>query len=173
MPPAGTVFDVWVKQDTMLMFFMVPAILLSVKKGCLYSGLTFGLGMPTKENALFITMVLFLFSVFTWSKDRLKGSALTAIIGGLMSFWWYLRVSDYMRYFRGFFSRPAEIDIKFMKSWHYYFSGLPVDLNLVVPAFLVLGIIYSAYRRSSGQRDYPLPSIWFVSILVFLSISKV
>ena len=103
--PAAAVLDTWIKQDPTAGFFAAASVLLFTKRKYVWSGVALGLGMLTKETAVFALAALFLYAVFTWSRDRLKGSIIAGAIAAAMSFWWYLWVStgvgNFWDFFRG------------------------------------------------------------------------
>ncbi|HEY5530488.1 MAG TPA: glycosyltransferase family 39 protein [Candidatus Anoxymicrobiaceae bacterium] len=169
--PAAIVLDTWVKQDPTAGFFAVLAVLLFFKKRYVWAGLAMGLGMLTKETAIFALAALFFFAVFTWSRERIKGSVIVGAIAAVMSFWWYVFLSSRVGHFWDFFTGTTVESKMFAKPWYYYFRGLPYDAGWIVTILLVIGLAYSVYRWFNGNKDYALPVIWFLFTYAFLTLS--
>src|SRR5450756_2624826 len=87
----------------MVGFLIVLTIYLFVRGSWKWAGLVFGLGMLTKETAVFALMAVLLFSLASWDWEKLKQTAFIAGIGFVMSFWWYAWFATGMGHFWSFF----------------------------------------------------------------------
>ncbi len=169
--PAASIIDTWVKQDAAAIFFMVLSIYLFVRKRHLWSGMALGLGMLSKETAVFALPALGVFVLANRRRDMAWGLVKAGTLGAAISFWWYVWVSDYVGHFGGFFlGRNLESEM-WREPWHYYFTGLPGDLGWAVLAAVAAGLAISIRRWAAGDRWYSLPVGWFLSVYAFLSFS--
>ena len=170
--PAAVVMDTWVKQDPMVGFLIVLTIYLFVRGSWKWAGVVFGLGMLTKETAIFALMAVFLFSLACWDREKLKQTAFIAGIGFVMSFWWYAWLATGVGHFWSFFWSGAGDGALFKQPVGYYFAGLTKDIGWLLLALLALGLVVCVYRRiRDGKKDYALPVVWFLGVYLFLSIS--
>ncbi len=169
--PASSFFDTWIKQDAAAAFFAVLALYLFMKKRYELSGLAAGLGMLCKETAAFALLAMLTFSLAARHRDRLRGILKIGAIAALMSAWWYLFISDYVGHFAQFFlGRGTEAGI-WRKPWHYYFSGMPLDLGWAGTVLAVWGCLACLRRSSEGCGDHLFPLCWFLPTYAFLSFS--
>ncbi len=170
--PALIVMDTWIKQDPTTGFFIVLTIFLFSKGKYIWSGVALGVGMLSKETAIFAGITLFLYAIFCWEREKTKGLLVTGGIGFLLSFWWYLFVSTGVGHFWHFFTGGSAEVAMFKKPFWAYFKALPTDAGWVVVVLMALGIIYSLYRLIvCRESEYSLPLVWFLSLYLFLSIS--
>jgi 4-amino-4-deoxy-L-arabinose transferase-like glycosyltransferase len=168
----ATVMDTWVKQDPMAGLAIVLAVYLFVKERWVWAGIVFGLGMLTKETAIFALMVIFLYSLACWEREKVKRAALVGLIGFGLSFWWYLFLSKSVGHFWDFFTRGVSEGSLFRKPFWFYFQGLPGDLGWALLILLAAGLALSVYKRVSGpSKAHMLPVVWFAGIYLFLSVS--
>ena len=170
--PASTVVDTWIKQDTLANFFAVLMVLLFLRKRYLLSGLVLGVGLFTKEIAIFALAGVFVFALFTYDRERVKGAVITGVIGGLMSFWWYLFISTGAGKFWDFFLGTGREAVSFSKPWNYYIGGLPTDIGWLLTVLMAIGLVYCLFRWLNGNDKYLLPAAWLVVIYVVISISS-
>ncbi len=71
--PASSVFDVWIKEDAAAVFFITLTIYLFARKKYYWSGLALGMGMLSKEIAIFALLTIGLYSLVCWEKDKVLG----------------------------------------------------------------------------------------------------
>ncbi len=169
--PASMVLDTWIKQDSTAVFFLSLAIFLFIKEKYVWGGVALGLGMLSKEIAVFALLVLAAFSLVCWRKNWFKGWVIIGLVGALSSFWWYLWFSASTGHFWNFFL-GSNLEAKmFARPWYYYFQGLPLDLGWTMLVLAGLGCLVCVFRGVRGNAAHLLPLIWFFSIYIFLSLS--
>lgn len=169
--PASTVFNTWIKQDSMAIFFLSLSVYLFMKEKYHLSGIALGLGLLSKEIAIFALMTIALFSLACLSRDKIEGTIIAGAIGGLLSFWWYTWLSVSKGHFLGFF-RGTNLEGKtWSQPWSYYFKGLPTDLGWPLLCLVAIGCVTCIYYRVKGSEAFLLPLTWFLGIYIFLSVS--
>ena len=169
--PAATVMDSWVKQDSMATFFILSTIYLFLKKKYVLSGLALGVGLLSKETAIFALPVLAAYSLLTRDWAKIRGSIVTGAIGAFLSFWWFLWIATNTGAFWGFFRGNTPEAVMFAQPWHYYLTGIKSDIGWVLLVMLALGIGASLYRGVKNDRSYLLPILWLVSVYAVTSLS--
>ncbi|MBU1671054.1 MAG: glycosyltransferase family 39 protein [Actinobacteria bacterium] len=170
--PAALVMDTWVKQDPLADLLVVLAIFLFVRENWVWAGIAFGIGMLTKETAVFALAVIFLYSLATWDGARMKRTAGVAGIGFLMSSWWYVWFSRGVGHSWEFFRTGGSESPLFGKPFLYYFTGLPRDLGWPLFVLMLAGLAACVYHLAKRrEKDYVLPLVWFGGIYLFLSFS--
>lgn len=169
--PASAVLDTWIKQDAIAVFFLTLTIYLFVREKYVWSGVALGLGMLSKEIAVFSLPVIGVYALACWQRDKVLGVVKVGLIGAALSFWWYLFVSSSIGLFGGVFLGTNSEAETFAPYWHYYFSGLPVDLGWCVLVAALVGLAFCFRRIIQGSRVHLLPVVWFFSVYVVLSIS--
>lgn len=168
----AVVMDTWIKQDPMTGFFIVATVLLFVRGSWKSAGFVFGLGMLTKETAVFALVAILLYAIASWKWEKVRHAIYVGLIGAVMSFWWYLWFSTSVGHFWDFFARGSTEGPLFKKPFWFYFQGLPRDVGWVLLGLLVLGAVLCAYRFIKDNRaEYALPVLWFLSVYCILSIS--
>jgi 4-amino-4-deoxy-L-arabinose transferase-like glycosyltransferase len=168
---ASTFFDTWIKQDAAAVFFSVLCVHLFMQERYLGSGVALGLGMLSKETAVFALLTLLAYSLAARERRRLGGAVKAGLLAAAVSGWWYLFVSDYVRNFARFFAGRGMEAQAWRAPWGYYFSGLPADLGWVPFCLSMLGCLVCLRRYLKRDRKYALPLCWFLPTYLFLSFS--
>lgn len=169
--PASTVFDIWIKEDAMAVFFVTLTVYLFMRKKYIWSGVALGMGMLSKEIAVFALPAVGIYALTCWSREKVLGVAKVGLTGAALSFWWYTFVSVSVGNFGGFFRGTSSESADWHRSWSYYLTGLPDDLGWVILALSVAGLLFCLRRRFQGGQEYMLPVAWFVPVYIFLSLS--
>jgi 4-amino-4-deoxy-L-arabinose transferase-like glycosyltransferase len=169
--PASTVFDSWIKEDALAVFFLTLTIYLFVRKKYVWSGVALGLGMLSKEIAVFSLLAIGIYVLTCWQRDQVLGMVKVGLIGAVISFWWYFFVSSSVGLFGGFFLGTNNEAAVWAFPWHFYLSGLPDDLGWCILAAAAVGMAACFWRRFQGSRVHMLPVAWFIPIYVFISFS--
>lgn len=170
--PASTVLDTWIKEDAVAIFFVTLTIYLFMRKKYISSGVMLGLGMLSKEIAIFALTAVGLYALSCWRREKILGAVKVGLIGGAISFWWYLFVSDYVGHFGGFFLGNNYESQYFAHPWHYYLSGARYDFGWCILAAAVAGLAFCVRRRFQGNLVYMLPVAWLVPVYALLSFSN-
>lgn len=169
--PASTILDTWIKQDAVAIFFLVLTIYLCVREKYVLGGLALGLGMLSKETAVFSLPAIGVYALACWQRDKILGVVKIGLIGAALSFWWYLFVSNSLGLFGGVFLGTNSEAETFAPYWYYYFHGLPYDLGWCILVAAIVGLVFCFRRSLQGSRIHLLPAVWFLFIYAFLSIS--
>lgn len=169
--PASAILDTWIKQDAAATFFITLTIFLFLKKKYAWSGIALGLGMLSKETAVFSLPAIGIFALTSWRRDRILGVVKTGLIGAVICFWWYLFFSGSVGHFGGFFLGTNQESEIWALPWDQYFRNLPYDLGWSVLLTATAGLAVCLWRLLKGARSYVLPLAWFIPTYAFLSFS--
>ena len=150
--PAARVFDTWIKQDALMMFFTLAFVFLFFKKRYIWAGLLLGLALLTKETVVFIVLAAGVFLLVSRRFREIGRLALSFAVAFLVSFWWYLFFSTSEGRFVGLFlgnTREAQLS---KSPWYTYLVKAPQDFVWIVVALLLLGVVLFAFDFKKKGR---------------------
>jgi len=185
--PAARVFDTWIKQESMTLFFGLLFLFFFFRKRYLLSGLFLGVSMLTKEIAVFVILAVGLFILVLRRWREIRGFIIANMVAFAVCAWWYLFVSTTKGMFLEFFLGRHVSAIVWRKPWHFYFARIPQDLGWGISALALLGLVFilrqvrlqRAHQEnkpsdmepfSKGEFSYFLLS-WIAAVYIPLSFS--
>lgn len=149
--PGAIFFDTWIKRDPAVTLFGSLALLAFINRKHRLSSLFLGLGLLSKETAIFYVLAIMamascrFFKGDSWQKVPPLVLPALLIAGG-----WYLFLSRGTGGFLAFFRGETVEAAGFSQSWFYYFSKLPDDLGWGGAALAVTGLLaIIPHRRCS------------------------
>lgn len=171
--PGARFFDVWIKQEPLLVLFGLLALLAQAVGRPVLCGCFLGLAFLSKELALFFACaVLGLGLLEPPRRGRLRDLAAVALVTAAIAGWWYLWFSRSTRQYLAFATGAAVADLTetrdFAQPWYYFFRALPLDLGWPGIVLLVAGLgrfgwMVRKCRRPSA--DPPRPLAWWPLVL--------
>ncbi|MBN2169382.1 MAG: glycosyltransferase family 39 protein [Actinobacteria bacterium] len=180
--PAARIYDVFIKPESLTLLFAMLFLYFFFKRRYLIGGLFLGLAALSKEIFIFIPFALAVYLLVTWKKDRFKGYLLSAVTAAVMSFWWYLFISNSRGEFVDFFLGRSLESLNWGRSWGYYITRIPSDLGWVVLALAAFACLLLVYELTVSNEkgmlsdDSPLSMslfciIWFLLTYLVISLS--
>lgn len=180
--PAARVFDSWVKQESMTLLFGLLFLLFFFRGRYVVAGACLGLALLTKEIVAFIPLALFIFVLVTRRFREIKGLAVSVLIGGALSAWWYLAYSRTKGQFLDFFLGRHGSAAVFRNTWYFFLKRLPDDLGLVTLVLFVFSLFVLLWQlkvfgmgdggRERSARDYALfLFIWVLVVYLVMTVS--
>ena len=176
--PVARCYDLWLKQDSLVVLFGLLAIYAFQKKRFLYSGLALGLAFLAKEMAMFYAAGVAILWFLQAPRDRRFRDLLTvALVSVAASAWWYLLFSVSIKYFLAFAINSStqwtDVD-NWAQPWYYFLQKLPVDLGyhgvlLCLAGLLALGL---DFRRRFARKPWAertlddIMPVWFLAVLL-------
>lgn len=181
--PAARVYDSWVKQESMTLFFGLLFLLFFFRKRYLVAGAFLGLALLSKEIIVFVPAALVVFILATRKWDRVKGFGLSLLIAVPLSAWWYLFLSRTEgQFFEFFLGKHASAQV-WHKPVYSYIARIPGDIGWGGLVAVLLGLAVLAWqlkvfrRADQGRLDYAPRDmglflvVWLVIVYLVLSIS--
>jgi len=167
--PSARFFDVWVKQEPLLVLFGLLAILAQTARRPAICGLFLGLAFLGKELALFFALaILCLWLLEAPGKRRIRDLATVSLLTLAVAGWWYLFFSSSIRQFVAFATGAPVSDLtetrSFTEPWDYFLRALPADFGWpgVLLAVVGLGCFGQMAWSCRGKPDArPLPVTWW------------
>ena len=167
--PGARFFDVWIKQEPLLVLFGLLALLAQTARRPVFAGLFLGLAFLCKEFVLFFAMAIFVLWLAEERKTRRWRDLFTVVFVALaIAGWWYLCFSSSIREFFAFATGAPVSDLaearSFTEPWDYFFRALPLDLGWPGILLLVAGLgcfgkmAWSCRRKPDAK---PLPVTWW------------
>jgi len=182
--PASRMLDSLVKAEPLTLLFVMLFLLFFFRKKYWIAGLMLGLGLLTKEVAVFVpaTLVIFLLIKRRW--PELKGFGISTVVAIAVSFWWYVFLSSTSGEFADFFfGRSAESAV-WHRSWRFYLTRIPSDWGwpLLIMLLLGAGLLLFVKKAGVGERrsgfsrrehaEFALIAVVFIYALLSLSYGK-
>ncbi len=170
--PASNLMDAWIKMDSICVFFMLISLMLFLRKSYIWSGVALGASLLSKENAVFLALLLGLYFLLKPTWKELKGLVITIFIGALMSFWWYAFLSKSGESYFSFFAGSSYEAKAWHYPWHIYISNSWKDLGVLLLAIALIGFFQNLYKSSRlRRREYALPLVWIAAVYLPLCFS--
>lgn len=180
--PGAMLFDTWIKRDSLVTLFCILALFAFFKRKNLLAGIFLGLGLLSKETAIFFAIALLLLIIV--QKPR-KASIRTVVAvflpAGIVAGWWYLFFHQGMTGYAEFFQGLSEEATEFSKPWWYYLAKLRYDLGFPGLLFVAAGLLaLLADKKNRGnlkglllvlQRKRFLPLFILLPSYLILSLS--
>lgn len=146
--PGAVFFDVWIKQDMLVVFFGLAGLLLFVRGQSIPAGVALGAAFLSKHMGAYYAGAIFLL----WAAQRRPWQVLarTAVSTIVVAGWWYVLSMREQAVFVDFASRAVGI-AGWEKSWDYWLHQGRIDYGLVGTAAVVGGVLLAgaeACRRS-------------------------
>lgn len=158
--PAARVYDTLVKQESMTLLFAMLFVLFFFRGKYLPSGVFLGFAMLTKEIFIFAPVAVLLFLLATRRLKQIKWLFASLAVGAVMSFWWYLIISQSKGEFLRFFLGRSVESANWRQSWHYYLGRIPADIGWVVLAAALAGIVFTVMHvRKEGWPGWSAPAL--------------
>jgi 4-amino-4-deoxy-L-arabinose transferase-like glycosyltransferase len=157
--PGARFFDVWIKQECLVVLFGLAALLAWEKNRPLLTGVWLGLALLSKEFGIFFAGAVFLAWLVRPRRERrwrdLVGAATVTI---LIAGWWYLRFSTSLRECAAFATGHAGADESdqvraFREPWYYYVRCLRQDMGWAGFALAAGGLGCTARRFAAVWRN--------------------
>lgn len=158
--PSARVYDTWVKQESMVLFFTMLFLLFFFRKKQVAAGIMLGLALLTKEIAVFAPFALMLFLLPGKRKKYLRQLAVTCGIAIIASGWWYLLFSRTRGEFLDFFLGRHLSAVTWHKPWYFYLERIPSDLSWVVLALVLMGV-FALFMSLQRDREAPCREVDF------------
>jgi Dolichyl-phosphate-mannose-protein mannosyltransferase len=151
--PAARMLDSLVKAEPLTLLFVMFFLLFFFRKKYWLAGLMLGLGLLTKEVAVFIPAALVMFLLIKRRWPELKGFGISAVVAIAISFWWYVFLSSTSGEFADFFfGRSAESAV-WHRSWSFYLTRIPADWGWPLLILLVLGVVLLLFVKKAGGGE--------------------
>lgn len=177
--PVAVVFDTWIKQDSIAILFGVLFMYAFLGRRYYLSGVFLGLGFLTKEIMFFVLLSVVVYTLATFTREKMLGLCRAVIVGFVMSAWWFVLFSntggDFIRFFLG----TSPVNARFQQPLMYYIQRFPVDFGWIIVIFMVGGIAAWVFRRVSGRGSdgggedvILLCLIWVISTATILTVSR-
>jgi 4-amino-4-deoxy-L-arabinose transferase-like glycosyltransferase len=171
--PAASSIDVWIKEDSLCVFWALCTLLAFVRRRYIWSGILLGFCLLSKENGILLLLILPPYLLLLREKkDAWRGLVTTAAIAAVISFWWYIFLSKtggtWLDFFRG-----SDLNSQVWHfPWHSYITNTVIDLGWPLLLLAIWGGIRSvtAYFRHEDRRVI-LPVVWVLVFYLFISIS--
>lgn len=139
--PAARVYDTWIKQESMTLFFCMLFLLFFFRGRTLLSGLMLGLAFLTKEIAIFVPLAVFAFVIARRRFDFFKKLVKSGLFAVALSAWWYLLFSRTAGTFTDFFLGRDQSAHVWKQSWYFYVERIPRDIGWAALALAALGLL--------------------------------
>lgn len=168
LSPHLNYFGSWVKQDMMMTFLVVAAMLAFVYSRWIMAGVFFALALLTKEPAIVFMIIMVVFSIYTKSIDSKKLGAMI-LIGLGLSIWWYLSFGDYMPTLIHMVTGGSQESQMWSDPFYEFLGRIPADMTWTTTVLLITGIGAMFIRRNKNDI---LPTLWFAlpyMILMFMA----
>ena len=188
--PAARVFDTFVKQDAMMVFFVMAFLFFFFKKKApsvstsrqtssskgnfsyVISAVFLGLAFLTKEPAFFIPLAVGAFLLVSKRFRELLWLVLATLVAGLMSFWWYAFYSVSTGHFLDFFMGKGLESTLFHKPWYHYLVRIPYQVGWVVVVLCLVAVGLFIYKFAAERKGMvPFLIIWIVVTYLIFSVS--
>lgn len=172
--PGAVFYDVWIKQDALVIVFGLLMIYFFLLRRPVLSGVCLALGLLGKELAVFYAGAVFiLWLLQDRSARRVRDLVVIYGVGLLLSAWWYVLFSNSVRAVLRFLRREGGLESEvWLRPWYYFFDKMRFDLEwwgivLALAGVLALLLLARARRRGdeSGVRD-PAVLVWPLALLI-------
>lgn len=164
--PVSIMYSTWVKQEAMLSFFFIWSLYLYMSGRSLASGALFGLGLLTKEFAVFLVPIIFGWELLKGWENRqsIKRLSLWLMTGGLISLCWYAFCANMSYEAIGEAIAGGNIyEFWWHYPWFYYLKNISYDVSIWLAPFFVVGLF------SMKRRVDLLPLLWLLAFYLPLS----
>lgn len=185
--PAARVFDTFIKQDSLMVLFVMAFLYVFFKKkyligtgglndvnikGTLLAGLLLGLAFLSKEPAFFIPIVAGAFLLVEARFRELLRLVGVTLLAAAMSFWWYAFFSASKGQFIDFFLGRSIDAQQFHEPWYHYIVRVPHNLGWVVMALCLVALAFFILRFKQERKGMvPFLLIWIGVLYVIFSAS--
>ena len=150
--PAAMAMDSWIKVDPLEVLFAVCFVYFLVREKPGWAGLSLGLALLSKETAVFIIAGFLVYLVLARDRRLARVFFRALLLGVLLSFWWYLFMSQTRGRFLSFLlGTHAEVSM-FDYGVFYYFKGALADLGPFLVIMVLGGSIYGLYAFFHDKR---------------------
>jgi len=192
--PGSVFFDVWIKTDhTVTTFGLLAIILLSMRQP-LYSGLSLGLAMLSKETGIFYVIATLLIWLCGGMGQRTRRDlAALTFIPLIACGWWYFGVKIlvdqttfaaaginpmnpwYLKIFGGsadFVKFAFSSQSGWNRSWNYYFTNIPLITGFHGFVIAFVGAIFNPFiwRQKNAEalnnQATPISKLWPLFLLI-------
>jgi 4-amino-4-deoxy-L-arabinose transferase-like glycosyltransferase len=154
--PAAMAMDSWIKVDQLEVLFAVCFVYFLVREKAGWAGLSLGLALLSKETVVFVVAGIFVYLIIARDRRLARVFFRAFLLGALLSFWWYLFVSQTRGRFLSFLlGTHAEVSM-FDYGVFYYFKGALTDLGPLLVIMVLGGSIYSLYAFFRAKRRFAL-----------------
>lgn len=168
--PLNIVYSTWIKQDPMLLFFMLWSVYFYITDRPYKSGIIFGFASLTKEFAWFLPPIIACWELLKgWEgKETVKRFLGWLSLGAVLSGWWYMVFGE-----TSFEAIDAAVggenlfEFAWHHPWYYYIMNLADDITIALLPFFVIGL----FNMGEGLKRLPL--LWFSAFYLPLSLITV
>ena len=148
--PAARMLDSLVKAEPLTLLFVMLFLLFFFRKKYWLAGVMLGLGLLTKEVAVFLPGALLLFLLLKRRWPELRGFGISALVAIVASFWWYLLLSSTSGEFADFFFGRSTEAAVWHKSWSFYLTRIPSDWGWPLLVLLIAAIAMLLFVKKAG-----------------------
>lgn len=150
--PGPIFFDTWIKRDSLVTLTCLLAVWCFLRRREYRAGLLLGLGMLSKETAVFYWGAVFLLAMARrpWRKNW-RQIILMFSLASLVSGWWFLLAFKWNAGHMEMLKGDSEISLAFLRPWWYYLAKLQIDLGWIGLGLMVTGLV--ALWPGRGRRS--------------------
>ncbi len=168
--PGSTFFDVWIKQDHLVVTFGLLALLSFVSGRIFVSGLCLGFALLSKGTAGFFCLAAFLL----WlggarGKRTVKDLLMLVGVSAMTCGWWFLGVLPRVKApgAGDTFQFALNAQGIWRGDWSFYFAQLPAVLGWIGVSLALTGLVFVLFLRHDSEQQLPrVWRVWPVALLV-------
>ena len=157
--PGARFFDVWIKQECLVVFFGLAALLAWEKKQRILTGVWLGLALLSKEFGIFFAGVVFLAWLVSPRRERRwRELCLTAAVTVVIAGWWYCFFSTSGRGYLAFATGlPVANNLDeveaYRRPWYFYLQSLVTDLGWDGALLATAGLVQLTLTSLAAARN--------------------
>ena len=158
--PSSIFFDLWIKQDSLVVLFGLLSLYFFVRQKTIVSGVLLGFGFLSKETAMFYAFAIALLWLLQGPARRFRNLLAVAVVSALVSAWWYVEFSVSIQYFIKFALDSGNLKtdaLIWAKPWYYFLAKMPVDFGIPGIGFAITGVVV-LIRAALRARREPRPA---------------
>jgi 4-amino-4-deoxy-L-arabinose transferase-like glycosyltransferase len=161
--PSSIFFDLWIKQDALVVLFGLLSLYFFLRQKTLVSGVFLGFGFLAKETAMFYAIAIAMLWWLQGPARRFRNLLAVAAVSIAVSAWWYQEFSVSIKYFIQFALDSGNLKTDasvWAKPWYYFLAKMPIDFGILGILLAIAGVIALIRAALNARRDPRAADRW-------------